>query len=277
MEIQDIINYVHGSHTVRAGAAFLPKSFSVVDSTNFGGTFTFPTLSAFNAKTPVLFQVITGNPSLSFTKHEAYGFIQDTVNFQHHVTFMLGLRYDWQQHLTNHSNFAPRVALGYAPGNGKTVFRAGAGIFYDRLSDTVVEQTSLLDGAHENEFIVRHPSFPAASLAGIRPSIWLLDPNAQSPYVFQTSLSVEHPLFKTLRGTLEYRYLRGVHLFRARDVNAPINGARPDPKLFLERMVESTGLLRSNALIASVQGRSEEHTSELQSHSFISYAVFCLK
>src|ERR1051326_9627349 len=25
------------------------------------------------------------------------------------------------------------------------------------------------------------------------------------------------------------------------------------------------------------RGRSEEHTSELQSHSFISYAVFCLK
>src|ERR1051326_416398 len=35
-----------------------------------------------------------------------------------------------------------------------------------------------------------------------------------------------------------------------------------DPKLFLE----------------SFNGdRSEEHTSELQSHSFISYAVFCLK
>ena len=28
---------------------------------------------------------------------------------------------------------------------------------------------------------------------------------------------------------------------------------------------------------ASVGMRSEEHTSELQSHSFISYAVFCLK
>ena len=26
-----------------------------------------------------------------------------------------------------------------------------------------------------------------------------------------------------------------------------------------------------------MQERSEEHTSELQSHSFISYAVFCLK
>src|ERR1051326_9248948 len=28
---------------------------------------------------------------------------------------------------------------------------------------------------------------------------------------------------------------------------------------------------------ASCENRSEEHTSELQSHSFISYAVFCLK
>jgi hypothetical protein len=255
MEIQDVINYVHGSHTVRAGAAFLPKSFDVTDTTNFGGTFTFPSLSSFNAQAPVLFQAIKGNPRLSFTKHEAYGFLQDTVNFQHHVTLMLGLRYDWQEHLTSITHFAPRIAFGYAPGGGKTVFRAGAGIFYDRLSDQAVEQVSLLNGTQEQEFIVTHPSFPVASLVGIKPSIWLLDPNAQSPYLFQTSLSVEHPLFQTLRGTLEYRYLRGVHLFRARDINAPLSGARPDPNLFLERLVESTGLLRSNALIASLQGR----------------------
>ena len=30
-------------------------------------------------------------------------------------------------------------------------------------------------------------------------------------------------------------------------------------------------------LLAKDETRSEEHTSELQSHSFISYAVFCLK
>ena len=30
-------------------------------------------------------------------------------------------------------------------------------------------------------------------------------------------------------------------------------------------------------LIRNIHRRSEEHTSELQSHSFISYAVFCLK
>ena len=30
-------------------------------------------------------------------------------------------------------------------------------------------------------------------------------------------------------------------------------------------------------LVLLAENRSEEHTSELQSHSFISYAVFCLK
>ena len=39
----------------------------------------------------------------------------------------------------------------------------------------------------------------------------------------------------------------------------------------LEALAKRTG--RSKSFYA----RSEEHTSELQSHSFISYAVFCLK
>jgi hypothetical protein len=253
MEIQDVINYVHGAHTLRAGAAFLPKSFSVTDATNFGGTFTFPSLSAFNAQAPVLFQVANGNPRFSFSKHEAYGFIQDTINLHQHATFMLGLRYDWQEHLTSPTHFAPRVAFGYAPGDGKTVFRAGAGIFYDRLSDHVVEQVSLFNGIQEKEFIVKEPTFPVASLAGIKPSVWLLEPNPQAPYLFQTSFSIEHPLSQRLRATLEYRYLRGIHLFRALDANAPVAGVRPNPNLFLQREVEPTGLLRSNALIASLQ------------------------
>src|ERR1051326_8942653 len=38
------------------------------------------------------------------------------------------------------------------------------------------------------------------------------------------------------------------------------------------RLAYCTGMRRSERSM-----RSEEHTSELQSHSFISYAVFCLK
>src|ERR1051326_9330320 len=44
-----------------------------------------------------------------------------------------------------------------------------------------------------------------------------------------------------------------------------------DPKALLEEM-DRAGVWR-----VGLVNRSEEHTSELQSHSFISYAVFCLK
>ena len=49
------------------------------------------------------------------------------------------------------------------------------------------------------------------------------------------------------------------------------------------RRIEAMGLDGVDVLdggtlgIALLPERSEEHTSELQSHSFISYAVFCLK
>ena len=35
--------------------------------------------------------------------------------------------------------------------------------------------------------------------------------------------------------------------------------------------------IKNNSIVEMNFNRSEEHTSELQSHSFISYAVFCLK
>ena len=255
LEIQDIISVVGGQNTFRFGGAFLPKSFDYTDSTNFGGIFTFADLAAFSANNPVLFQAARGTPDVSFHQYEAYGFIQDEMKVQQHATFMAGLRYDWQQHLSNPTHLAPRVAVGYAPGKGDTVFRAGAGIFYDRISDHVFEQTLLLNGINQQEFILRNPAFPSPPLAGVPPSIWQLEPNIQAPYLFQATAAVEHPVGKTLRATLEYRYLRGVHLFRALDVNAPLaSGARPDPALFLQRQVNSIALLKSNALIASLQG-----------------------
>ena len=48
---------------------------------------------------------------------------------------------------------------------------------------------------------------------------------------------------------------------------------------FTEQLLEQTREEKSKELAATIEQlkRSEEHTSELQSHSFISYAVFCLK
>src|ERR1051326_2772989 len=54
------------------------------------------------------------------------------------------------------------------------------------------------------------------------------------------------------------------------------------PYTTLFRSISGTSEIRSSGISASLAepkdfDRSEEHTSELQSHFFISYAVFCLK
>jgi hypothetical protein len=77
----------------------------------------------------------------------------------------------------------------------------------------------------------------------------------QAPYLIQASASVEQTFWKSLRGTIEYQHLHGVHLFRARDINAPLSGVRPNAALFLDRQVESTASLKSDSLIFSLQGR----------------------
>jgi hypothetical protein len=254
VEVQDIADYVRGVHTFRFGASVMPKFLTARDASDFGGTFHFPNLAAFEAGSPDLLRIVQGRPDIAFTRHEAYGFAQDEIRFTQHATVMLGVRYEWQEDLSRRGSFAPRLALAYAPGHGKTVFRAGAGIFRDRLSDRVLEQVHLLNNSQESEFIVRRPLFPVASLSGVEPSIWQLAPDIRTPWLFQGSLGVERT-FATMRGSLEYRYLRGVHLLRAVDVNAPdAGGVRPDRALFLDRQVQSIGLLRSNSVIATLQG-----------------------
>ena len=58
--------------------------------------------------------------------------------------------------------------------------------------------------------------------------------------------------------TIEYQTLRGVHLLRSRDVNAPLplTGVRPDPNFFNINQVESTASMRSNALSLSYRGHA---------------------
>ncbi|HKW76194.1 MAG TPA: hypothetical protein VJN64_11770, partial [Terriglobales bacterium] len=250
-----ILSYSHGANTWRFGGAFRPRHFDFNDASNFGGTFTFSSLGSFSAGSPELFEIIQGNPKLSFSQNEAYGFLEDDVQIGSHTNLMAGLRYDWQQRIDDHNNFAPRLALGFSPGTGKTVFRVGGGMFYDHMSDSVTERTLLLNGVNASEFILQNPAFPTLSLVGVTPSIWSAAPQMQTPYLIQGSTSVEHG-FGAMKASVEYQFLRGIHLFRARDINTPLAGTgRPDPNLFLVRQAESTASSRSNSLSTSFQGR----------------------
>lgn len=260
-EFQNLSTFTRGTHTLRFGGSFKPRFYVFTDATNFGGRFIFSNLAEFDSRTPALFQISRGNPRGSFSQHEALGFFQDEIKLRQNLNVTLGLRYDWQAKIGDRNNFAPRLAIAYAPGNQKTVLRAGAGIFYDRLSDRAIQRSMLINGINIIDLVIEQPSFDdplgSGSTVSVAPSTWRLAHNLRSPYLFQNSVSIERSLWNNTQLTVEYQTLRGVHLFRSRNINAPMfaGGPLPDHDFLLVRQIESSATMRGNALITSFQGR----------------------
>ena len=78
-------------------------------------------------------------------------------------------------------------------------------------------------------------------------------------------MAVEEQISKEKDDAGEFRKYKVFHLDELPSSEVECSGDRG--------LVFVTG----SALEQKLESRSEEHTSELQSHSFISYAVFCLK
>jgi hypothetical protein len=89
--------------------------------------------------------------------------------------------------------------------------------------------------------------------------VWHLDPNARPPYLIQAGAGVDQRLGHFGVLSAEYYTLRGVHLYRTHNINAPAiwtdqgpipseDGVRPDPAYVNINRIESSASSRSNAM-----------------------------
>jgi hypothetical protein len=112
-------------------------------------------------------------------------------------------------------------------------------------------------------YVITDPGYPdpfasTAAAAATPPSIVRLAPGVQIPQTLQYSVGLDHQLQKTLTVSLTYTGARGYHMFRSRDINAPLPPLyldRPDPAYGAVRQVESTGRQETDSLQATVRGR----------------------
>jgi hypothetical protein len=119
-----------------------------------------------------------------------------------------------------HAAFAPRLGIAYAFGhNAETVFRAGAGLYYNDLAQN--GWVTALQAVNEAPGVCLKPGDPGClpgSAGGGAGSI--IDPGYKTPYAFHAVVGFQHAYSPnwTLSGTWVHE--QGVHAYRAYNYTA---------------------------------------------------------
>src|SRR4030095_14708601 len=216
------------------------------ERTNVAGAFTFASLDSYEAGDPATFVQRLGDPSYAFSMLRYSSFVQDDYRVMRSLMINLGLRHEFQTHLNDRVNLSPRLAASWTPSSrARTALRASVGVVHTPISAGVYRQTLFLDGRHQSDIVIPNPGYPDPFSVGVElvsppASIVRVDSLLEVPVTHQYSLELAQPIGKyfRFRGTLSRQI--GDHLFRSRDVNAPINGARPDPSVRTVTQLEST-------------------------------------
>jgi hypothetical protein len=249
-------------HRIRVGFEGEFGTWRSDRQTNTTGTFTFASLADYEAGRPRQFIQRTGDPLVSFSRHEFSWWIHDEVKLSERVRVGAGLRHDFQGYVDERWNLAPRLSVAWTPAaDGRTTVNAGFGVFNSWFADSVYEQTLRLDGTRQRDLIIRNPSYPdpfdglgAAELPP--PSVVRTADELLMQRSRRLSVGVEHRVTRDVRLRLSaFAHVSGDRP-RAVNVNAPVNGVVPDPSFGRITEIRSIGRGEWRGIDTSVRAQT---------------------
>ena len=275
--LNEVASWSSGKHFVKFGLNVPDWSRrGIINHSNFGSTYLFSSLQDYAAQRPYAYRQQAGSGEVLYWQQELGAFVQDDYRLRPNLSLSLGLRYNWQNHLHDDRQFAPRIAFAYSPQRSrKTVFRGGAGVFYDRTGAGPLGDLLLYNGLTLQNYLIKNPAFPSPfinglSLADFPTDVVQFDPSIHEPYSIQYSLGVERQLAKQTTLAVTYNGSVGISLFRSLDVNAPLPPnylVVPDPSVGVLRQIESSGRQLSNSLQITLRGDLSHRISGLMQYT----------
>ncbi|HVG20683.1 MAG TPA: TonB-dependent receptor, partial [Blastocatellia bacterium] len=246
-QLQDTLSFLKGSHLFKAGldVQLVRSIFNDLFAT--GGEYTFETVEDFLGNVPSRF-VQRFDTESRLSNNVTGLFIQDEWKVKPNLTLSFGMRWDNESILHDRDNVSPRVAIAWDPFGvkpsrksnrpfeaGKTVVRAGFGIFYNRALLRTIDDFSLgastttVDSEVTPEALlaVRFPQplkdESIVSRFGLRETRFLrrVSGELEIPYTIQAGLGAERQVSKGLVVTADYIFTRGAHLWRESNINSP--------------------------------------------------------
>lgn len=267
----DNYSWKSGKHDVKFGYEFRRTTIMQVIDHNFRGTLSFSDLSSFLQGIPDGGKQVAGYSRRHTFQNSDGLFVQDSFRATARLTLNYGVRWDYfgvtgeksglfytfnpanggsndptgQLYGKDFNNFAPRLAVAYdVTGKGKTVVRAGWGLFYDAFS-----QDMFLGHLPWNCVFCPGPAYPglgsqalvtgsvAADAQGnILPIVagqpvysgyaaegdfFSVDPKMRTPYIQNFNLNVQQQLGSKTVLQVGYVGAKGTKLFQFLDINQP--------------------------------------------------------
>ncbi|HUB51010.1 MAG TPA: carboxypeptidase regulatory-like domain-containing protein [Terracidiphilus sp.] len=317
-ELQNITTMTAGAHAIKFGAWLRDNRQATSTDANYNGSFSFPTvydyagalnmLATGNAcptapssndytcgsvNAPNKLTYTTGPMAFAGNVFDGALYFQDDWKARPYLTLSGGLRWETQNHVADHDDWAPRVAFAYAldghkkGATAKTVLRGGFGIFYDRFQVADYMNLEQYNGnplKSQTQTVISNPTcFNPTSLSGVDLSscgtpdssasqIQTVVSSYHSPYTEQTGASLERQLTKTATLTFTYLHSFGVHQLVQRDSNAylpgtyqygssTLTGVRPDPSLGIVDQFFPEAVFKQNQFIINIRAQFTKNLS----------------
>jgi hypothetical protein len=247
------LDYVRGRHSLRGGIQADGGRYRSDDAANYLGTYTFENLAAYQAGQPRAYTRRIGDPNIDYWNLQAGLYVQDDIRVRKGLTLTPGVRFEAQTHLQDSFDVAPRFGITWSPfKSGKTTLRASWGIFYDWLNADIYEQTLRVDGFRQQELNIVDPAYPDPGSIGLVPPTnrYLLGGDVRMARNLRASLGIEQQVTKLLRVGATFTDTRATGLLTGTNLNAPVNGVRPNPSA--ANVIETVSLGESRAQAVGV-------------------------
>jgi hypothetical protein len=259
-EFQNYTSVQYTKHFLKFGARLRGVTDSNYSTAGFNSSYLFPSLAAYQqtvqggAPAAAQFSVTTGpsssvapNPYNHVGQVDVGLYVEDDWKIKPNITLSYGLRFESQNNLSDHADWAPRLGFAWGLGGGaksapKTVLRAGFGIFYDRLDESDVLEQQRLNGTGLLDYLVTSPTFylnvptltPSPTLSS---TFYTPNNRLKAPGTMQTAISLERQLTKYANLNISYLNTRGWDQYLTNNINAPI----PDTFTFPYYLNPGTG------------------------------------
>ena len=220
-----------------------------------------------------------GNASAVANVFDAALFVQDDLRLSTRLTLSGGLRWEAQNHIADHNDFAPRAAVAYALDGRdgkkvKTVLRAGYGLFYDRVATAnfftinrsngvqqIVLSSPKCSSSTRSLDTIDMTTCTSATANNMAPVRYQIAPDYHASYTEQGAMSVERQLLPGTSVSVTYLHSFGVHQQVLRNANQAAGGTALTTSQSYLYQYFPEGIFKQHQIITSFKTGFGRHLS----------------